>query len=152
MTFDSRIPMESVRFVLRGASFGLNTGGPEAAWTVEDIAAVVMSLRDIATNAWKARVRIEKLQAGDGGADADRVARHLEGILEGLAAAGVEIKDHTGEAFDYGQPLKVVASQERDGIDREVVAETIRPSLYLKGQIIQQGEVIIDVPAAKHGE
>ena len=43
---------------------------------------------------------------------------------------GLEIKDHTGDAFDYGLPLKVVTSQPTLGLTKESVLETIKPTIY----------------------
>lgn len=61
---------------------------------------------------------------------------------------GLEVKDHTGDAFDYGLPLKVVTTQPTPGITREMVVETIKPTIYWERQIIQAGEVVIATPAA----
>jgi hypothetical protein len=102
----------------------------------------------IGTNAWKAKARLSKMDTS-GNADLGRIERHLDAMLESLQALGLEIKDHTGEPFDYGQSLKVAASQPKAGITREFVSETIRPSIYLRGRLLQQGEVVIDVPAAR---
>lgn len=103
-------------------------------------------LTEVATHAWKAKQRLAKSLGTATGSDPTRVLRHVDGILDSLAKLGVEIKDHTGDSFDYGQSLKVVASQPREGITHEVVAETIRPTLFLSGHRIQQGEVVIDTP------
>lgn len=108
-------------------------------------------LKEVATHAWKASRRLAISQGTDIGSDAMRVARHLEGILESLGRFGLQIKDHTGEAFDYGQSLTVVASQAREGITQEVVAETIRPTIFLRHVRIQQGEVVIDTPKRAEG-
>jgi hypothetical protein len=107
---------------------------------------VLQMLTEVGTHAWKARQRLAKVLGPDSPGDMNRIHRHLEGILESLAIFGLEIKDHTGELFDYGQSLTVVASQKREGITQEVVAETIRPTIYLQGHQIQQGEVVIDTP------
>jgi hypothetical protein len=102
----------------------------------------------IGTNAWKAKARLSRIDASTS-SDVDRLGRHLDAIVESLQSLGIEIKDHTGEAFDYGQSLKVAASQPKEGISREVVSETIRPTIYLKGHLLQQGEVVIDIPVSK---
>lgn len=111
-----------------------------------DAAEVARAFIAIGTNAWKARVRLARADASTS-SDAQRIGRHLDAIVESLENLGIEIKDHTGEPFDYGQSLKVAASQPKKGISREFVAETIRPTIYLKGTLIQQGEVVIDIPA-----
>jgi radical SAM superfamily enzyme YgiQ (UPF0313 family) len=75
-----------------------------------------------------------------------RLERNIEAIVNSLQEFGVRVKDHTGEAYDYGQPIKVVASQPQAGISREVVTETIRPSVYWADHILQRGEVMIATP------
>ena len=42
----------------------------------------------------------------------------------------MEVKDRTGEAFDYGLPEKVVTAQPQPGLTREIIIETIRPTIY----------------------
>jgi len=123
-----------------------------------DAAAVTLDGREvarafvaIATHAWKARVRLSRAD-GPISSDVERIGRHLDAIVESLEKLGMEIKDHTGEPFDYGQSLKVAASQPKEGISQEFVAETIRPTIYVKGKLIQQGEVVIDIPLTKDKE
>jgi hypothetical protein len=57
------------------------------------------------------------------------------------------VKDHTGDVFDYGMPLKVVTTQPSPGINKERVTETIKPTIYWQNKIIQMGEVVIATPA-----
>jgi len=75
-----------------------------------------------------------------------RVYRHVEAALENLREMGIEVKDHTGEAFDYGQSLKVITTQPIQGITRETVIETIKPTIYFQEHLIQTGEVVIATP------
>ena len=106
-------------------------------------------LTEVATQAWKAKQRLEKSATAEVGEGVARIQRHVEAILDSLAKLGVEIKNHTGEPYDYGQSLTVVASEQREGISHEVVAETIRPTIFLRGRRIQQGEVVIETPASR---
>lgn len=80
-----------------------------------------------------------------------RIARHIERLSECLSDIGVEIQDHKNQAFDSGQSLEVIAFQPTAGITREVVIETIRPTVYLKGHRLQIGQVIVATPE-KSGE
>jgi hypothetical protein len=116
-----------------------------------DGAKVLPAIIAVASNAWKAKVRLSRLDSSTN-SDIERMRRHLDAIAEALATLGLEIKDHTGEPFDYGQSLKVAASQPKEGISREFVSETIRPTIYLNGVLIQQGEVVIDTPIARGEE
>lgn len=106
------------------------------------------ALCDIAIHAWRLQRRmkdrvtkqvLEEQRAGH---------RNVEGILETLERVGVKLRDREGEAYDYGLPERVVGAEKRVGLEREMVAETIRPSLFFRDQIIKPGEIIIAVPEA----
>jgi hypothetical protein len=103
-------------------------------------------LAEVATNAWKGQLRLANWPGDELLSERRRIERNFESILSGLESFGVRVKDHTGEAYDFGQALKVVAAQPQDGIEREVVTETIRPTVYWREHIIQRGEVVIATP------
>jgi hypothetical protein len=104
-------------------------------------------LADIATNAWKAQVRLKQWPADESSAERRRLERNVDAIVLSLYEFGVRVKDHTGESYDYGQAIKVVAAQPQAGIEREVVIETIRPSVLWGEHLVQRGEVVIATPA-----
>ncbi len=108
---------------------------------------VVRSMTNVATNIWKARVKMLDAASGEVREEMKRVYRHVEAALEGMLEMGLEVKDHTGDAFDYGLPLKVITAQPTPGITRESVIETIKPTIYWQQQLIQIGEVVIATPA-----
>ena len=110
---------------------------------------VVKGMADIATNVWKAKTKMIDSGSGEVRDEMKRVYRHIESVLESLHEMGLEVKDHTGDAFDYGLPLKVITTQPTQGISRECVIETIKPTIYWQQQIIQMGEVVIATPASK---
>jgi len=108
---------------------------------------VLKCMAAIATNAWKARTKMLDSATGEVRDDMKRVHRHIEGILDSLGEMGIEVKDHTGDTFDYGLPLKVVTTQPTPGIIKEQVVETIKPTVYCqKTTIIQMGEVVVATP------
>lgn len=119
-------------------------GGSEVRYAVPPN--IVKGMADIATNIWKAKCRMLDGDSGEVREEMKRVYRHVESALETLTEIGVELKDHTGSAFDYGLPLKVVTTQETPGITRETVVETLRPTVYWQKQIIQMGEVVVGTP------
>jgi hypothetical protein len=109
---------------------------------------IVKGMADIATSVWKAKAKMLDGASGEVRDEMKRVYRHIEGVLGTLQEIGLEVKDHTGDAFDYGLPLKVVTTQPTQGITRESVIETIKPTIYWQQQIIQMGEVVIATPAS----
>jgi hypothetical protein len=118
--------------------------------TFEDLSKL---LTNITTNAWKARGRVssdpkgEELREEMKKEDIKKIARHLDSILNALADFGVEIRDRTGETYDFGLRDKIVSSVPRAGIAKELIVETLRPTVYWHSHIVQDGEVIIAVPA-----
>jgi hypothetical protein len=106
---------------------------------------VVKGIVTIASNAWKAKSRLVD-SSGEVRDDMKRLYRNIEGILEALTEMTVEIKDRCGETFDYGLPDQVVATEIQEGLTKDKIIETIKPTIYWNGQIVQRGEVIIATP------
>ena len=100
----------------------------------------------IATNAWKARGRVIDKESGEPRNEMKKISRNIENILDSIKEFGIEIKDRTGEDYDYGLPEKVIATRPTDGITRETVVEMIKPTILYQGKIIQYGEVELAVP------
>ncbi|CAB5033370.1 MAG: hypothetical protein F2923_00335 [Actinobacteria bacterium] len=80
--------------------------------------------------------------------DIKKVARYLESIYNAFTQLGIEIIDRTGEPFDYGLPEKVVATIPQEGISKERVLETLRPTVKWNNHIYP-GEVEIATPITK---
>jgi hypothetical protein len=80
------------------------------------------------------------------------LARYIDRLSECMSEIGVEVQSHTNQAFDSGQSLEVIAFQPTAGINREIVVETIRPTVYLKGHRVQVGQVIVATPENTSGE
>jgi hypothetical protein len=110
---------------------------------------ILKGMADIATNIWKVKAKMLHGVSGEVRDEMKRVYRHIESALETFDEMGLEVKDHTGDAFDYGLPLKVIATQPTSGITRENVIETIKPTIYWQQQIVQMGEVVIATPSTE---
>jgi len=109
---------------------------------------VIKAIAAIATNAWKAKTKMLDSTSGEVRDEMKRVHRHIEGIFQAFQEIGLEVKDHTGDPFDYGLPLHVVTAQPTPGLSKERVLETIKPTIYWQNQVIQRGEVVIATPAS----
>lgn len=107
---------------------------------------ILKTLITIATNAWRAKTKMFDEHSGDVREDMKRVYRHVEAIYRNLQEIGVEIKDHTGEAYDDGQPMRVIASQPTPNLAKKRVLETLLPTVYFNGHILQNGEIVIATP------
>ena len=101
---------------------------------------------DLANSAWDLRKGSVDSLTGEPKPHLSKMARHVERLWESLERIGLKIQDHLDQPYDSGQLLDVLAFQPTPGIEREVVAETIRPTVYLQGQQIQKGQVIVATP------
>jgi hypothetical protein len=100
----------------------------------------------VATGLWRMRNRMVEPGTERPLPEMRQVYRHFEATWDALAGAGIEVQSHDGDIADPGLSLSVVAYQPTPGLDRDRIVETIRPTVYLGGQIIQQGEVIVGTP------
>lgn len=104
-------------------------------------------LAHIGVGLWRLRRRIVRPWTDRPPEDEKRRAsRLLESVWDTLEGAGVEIVDHTDQAFNAGMSLKVIAFQPTPGLEREMVIETIKPTVYIHDQLVQTGEVVVGTP------
>ena len=108
------------------------------------------ALVSIATNAWRAKIRMVDATTGEVREEMKRVDRHIEAIYRSLAEVGIVIRDHTGDAYDEGQPMKVVASKPTQGLDKKRVTETMLPSIFWNDCLVQNGLIAIATPVSSN--
>jgi len=101
---------------------------------------------NVGTGLWRLRQKMLKPGTNEPLEETRRLYRYVESMWDALAQAGVEIHDHTQAVFDSGLSLKVVAFQPTAGFTREIVVETIKPTIYFKNERLQMGEVIVGTP------
>jgi hypothetical protein len=111
-------------------------------------------LLSTATNTWRIRSRMVDRETGEpveaiSHDEVKKICRYIEAIFASLTSVGFEVKDRTGEQFDYGLPEKVITAEPQAGITRDTVLRTLKPTIYLRNQIVQQGEVEIAIPLEK---
>ncbi len=100
--------------------------------------------KTLAIEVWRLKRSLEALPAGINtgpfGVSIDR----LEDLLHTL---GVEIHDPCGEAYDDGMTLSVSLYEKSKSLPYGIkrIAETISPTIYWKGQMLQPGKVIVEV-------
>jgi hypothetical protein len=109
-------------------------------------------LADLGTNLWRLRQRMLAPGTTQPLDEMRRAYRHLEAAWDALTQAGVQVQDHTGSTIDPGMSLKVITSEPTPGLARDTVIETIKPSIYLKSERIQMGEVIVGTPPRSSGK
>jgi len=105
---------------------------------------------NISTHLWRMKGKMIDSATGQPHDEMRRVYRDLDLIWDELTQVGHRILDHTGEIFS-GQSLKVIAFQPTAGIAREMIIETLKPSVYLNDRRLQMGEVVVGTPEPSDG-
>ena len=100
-------------------------------------------LAELSVGAWRLKKKMTDLKSGEPLNEMSRAYRHLESVFITLEKEGIEIQDHDGQSFDAGLSLKVLTYQPLPDIDKEFVYDTIKPSVYLNGERLLMGEVIV---------
>ncbi|AUH39608.1 hypothetical protein CXR04_04500 [Streptomyces sp. CMB-StM0423] len=103
-------------------------------------------LAEAATGVWKAQRKLDQQDAVPQ-KTSRQISKSVRTAREALQD-GIElkIKDHDGEDYDPGLPLKVLSFEDDPSLTREVVLETFKPTIHFRGDRIQMGEVVVGRP------
>ena len=104
----------------------------------------------IANTYFRAKKKMLDQTTGEPHESMARVYKDIDRIGRQLMEMGFQIKDHTGDAYDDGQPMKVITSNPRPEATRKYVLETLTPTIYWNDRIIQHAEIEIVTPIAKN--
>ena len=114
--------------------------------TAEELEVLSGSLTALATQVWRARVRIIDPETGEPREEMRRIHRHIEGAFESFSQIGLTINDWVNQPYDPGLPVKVLTFQPTPDLQRDTVLEAVRPTVIWKDRLLQMGEVIVGIP------
>jgi hypothetical protein len=103
-------------------------------------------LANLATGLWRMKRNMTKPATDEPLDEVRKAYRHLVSTWDLLVQEGIEIKDFTNEPFSAGMMLKVISHEPTNGLSRETIIETVKPTIFYRGEPIQIGEVIIGIP------
>jgi hypothetical protein len=108
---------------------------------------MAQALCRIAVEAWRLSGLLPRLCE----TDRPRVQGAVERLCAHLQQAGVTIEDRTSQAYVEGLAVEVLAVEERPDLppDNLRILETIKPSVYIAGQLASPGQVILGRGVAK---
>lgn len=112
-------------------------------------------LVDLATGVWRLSDKLgtdSESLADDPVKLLKSITRQVNSLSQALADAGVVVQSHTGDRFDAGQSVEVVAFAPSGSVTCEMVSETITPTVYIDGQLSQRGQIIVAVPEDGAGQ
>lgn len=103
-------------------------------------------LSDLSVSLWRLEKKMIKPGTDQPLEKYSRAYTSLTSIWNALIQAGVTVREHTGLVFDPDLPLSVIGYQVVLEISEPKIIETIKPTVYLQGNPIQYGEVIVGIP------
>ena len=109
-----------------------------------DVSELVASL---AIEVWRLQKRFGKCRdvLPKDNSEIDSLISQMQRVEDIFKKQEIEIRDHTGEEYTGGSSFKVIHIDEIEGLSGPAmqVIETVKPSIYFKGQVILNGEVIV---------
>ena len=103
-------------------------------------------IAEIGTGLWRVRKNMLRPESDKPKEGMERAYRHVQSIFDSLETSHVQIKDHTDEEWIDGRNISVLAFQPMPGFTKEIIIETIKPTIFLDEQHIQKGQVIVGKP------
>lgn len=111
-----------------------------------EIYKLVALVADIATGIWRIKNKFLRVDTDELPDEIKKAKRHVESTWDALTSAKVEVRDHTNEKYVAGMALNVIAFQPSSSVRAEMISETIKPSIFYGGKLIQRGDVIVETP------
>jgi hypothetical protein len=103
-------------------------------------------LAEVATGLWRTQQRMVQPGTSEPLEAFKRAYRPLQSTLDTLQQAGLEMIDRTNRPYAVGLSEKVIAYETSPNLAQETIIETIKPSIYYQGHLLQLGEIIVGQP------
>jgi hypothetical protein len=111
-----------------------------------DQQALLGTLAAVATAVWRVRSRLEAVAPSTLPSELRHLPRHVDAAWDALLSAGFIVKDPKGQRYVPGLAVNPVAFQPVDGVDIDIIAETLKPSIQYQSLLIQRADVIVARP------
>lgn len=100
---------------------------------------------------WRLRTILIDSDSGEGKAelspqDIRKLCHAVESLQVAIESLGIRVIDRCNEDFHPGLPDTVVTEEPREGISKERIIRTIRPTIMWGQTMMQRGEIDIAVP------
>ena len=100
-------------------------------------------LVELGTGIWRIRRKIEGMKRMP--KEIKEALYSLESTWASMSAGGVEIVDHIG-TIPLKSEARIVEVRDIPDLSREQVVDVVKPTILLRGEVIQMGEVVMGRP------
>lgn len=99
----------------------------------------------LAIEIWRLHRKVERLNSNITPDDQAGLSFSVNRLESGLRDIGLECREYTNQPYDAGMQLTVLAYEPHEGVhgNREIIHQTVSPSVFFGGQLLQQGEVVV---------
>jgi len=117
--------------------------------------ALAKALISIAGQAWRLGTAVKDSETNEvktvlSQQEIRKVANIMETINQVIIDLGIKIIDRCNQDFHPGLPDQVVTEEPKEGISKERIIRTIRPTIMWHQTMVQRGEIDIAVPVSKN--
>ena len=106
-------------------------------------------LSDLSLSLWRLEKKLTKPGTEQPLEGMSHAYSALTSIWNIVIQSGLTVREYTGLLYDPGLPVVVNGYEEISGISEPTIIKTIRPAVYLHGNTVQSGEVIVGLPKHK---
>ena len=152
------IPLPSAAEIMSQADSVLSGTPPTASFDqssgLGDVSALSKALIAVAGQAWRQETALTDPELGEPKLELStqeirKLANALDAIKQAIEELGIRVKDRCNEDFHAGLPDQVITEEPREGISKERIIRTIRPTIFWHQTMVQRGEIDIAVPISK---
>lgn len=112
----------------------------------KEYAELLKIITDLSTNVWRIRQKTIDPTTGEQVEEMRKILRPIEKIFTILEEYGIQVIDRTNQKYITGMYETVIAFEPGEQYTCELIVETVKPTVMLKGKLLQQGEIIVGVP------
>jgi hypothetical protein len=122
-----------------------------------DVIGIKAQICPLADQLWRLQEVIfegETREVKDGlnGTEVRKLARSLDAMEAIIQSIGVRVIDRCDQDWDAGLPETVITEEPMEGITKERIIRTIRPTIMWGQTMVQRGEIDVAVPVTKKEE
>lgn len=99
-------------------------------------------LVELAIELWRLERRLAKVLSALPEDQRESINNSVQKLKRYLDKNDIEILDHTGQKYDEGQNLEILAVEKDPNVPEPMIKETKEPTILYKGQVIHIGKVI----------
>ncbi len=149
--------LDQLAAAVQGASADSSEPHPRESVDPTERQEFMKALIQVAGQTWRLGTLLFDSDSGESKAelssqDIRKLSNAVESMQEVIKSLGIRVIDRCGKDHDDGLPEIIVTEEPREGISKDLIIRTIRPTIMWGQTMVQRGEIDIAVPVSKKDE